>query len=214
MIKAIGFDFDGTLVLSESSKGPAMAAVFKEKFGISKGVRKAYEELIGKGFTRDEKVARLFDQFLDRKPLKKELKMVADHFGEHYVKNVATCPLIACVDVLKSVRKKVDFMFLLSLENQREVKKIAKHCGIALHFDEILGGPRSKVDNLKHVLEKHGWKASEMLYVGDAHSDVVATRKMKVKIALLGKKHLLKKQVEDVQADYVIKDLCDLEKIL
>ncbi len=205
-MKVIGFDFDGTLIMSEDRKKEAMVAVFNEKFGVSKGVGKEYALL--HGMNRNAKVEKLFEKFLGRKVMKKELKIVADHFGEHYIQNVNTCPLLECADVLKKI--KVDFMFLLSLENQKEVKKIAKHCGIAMYFDEILGGPRGKLENFKHVLKDHKVKPSEVLYVGDAHSDVVVAKKLGVKVAIIGKKHLLK----DENADFVIKNLCELEKII
>ncbi len=204
-MKSIGFDFDGTLIISEQAKGPAMVEVFREKFKVVRGVKKTYESLIGKGYTRDMKVIELFKKFFKREPTEKELKVVADHFGEHYVNSMKTCPLFECIDVLKRVRKKYDYMFLLSLENVKEVKKLAKHCGIAKYFDEILGGPTSKVEHLKQVLKKH---SEGVVYVGDAHSDVKAARKMGVKMILIGKKH------RNNEADKVIKSLCDLEKVL
>ena len=68
MIRAVGFDFDGTLIMSEDKKGPAMASVFREKFGLKRGVRKEYEKLIGKGYSRDDKVEKLFEYFLSSSP--------------------------------------------------------------------------------------------------------------------------------------------------
>jgi phosphoglycolate phosphatase len=214
MIRAIGFDFDGTLIMSEDKKGPAMAAVFREKFGVKRGVQKEYENLIGKGYSRNVKVIKLFKIFLKRKPNEKELKTFADHFGEHYVRKMNACPLFQCTNVIKELRKQVKFTFMLSLENTKEVKKIAKHCGVAKYFDEILGGPTSKIDNFKHVITKHGIKASEVLYIGDAHSDVVASKKMGMKIILLGKKHTFKKLKEDLDADFVFNSLCDMPRKL
>ncbi len=212
MIRAVGFDFDGTLIMSEDKKGPAMASVFREKFGLKRGVRKEYEKLIGKGYSRDDKVEKLFEYFLDRKTTKKEKKMVADHFGEHYVKNMRFCPLFQCSNIIKELRRQVDFMFLLSLENIKEVKKIAGHCGVAKYFDEILGGPTSKINNFNHVLRKHKLKPSEVIYIGDAHSDVVASKKKKIKVVLLGKKHTFHKLKEDLSADFVFSSLCTLKK--
>lgn len=211
-IKAVGFDFDGTLIISEDKKGPAMAEVFKEKFGVQKGIKKAYEGLIGKGFNRDAKVEYLFARFVERKATKKDLKIIADNFGQHYKKSLDTCPLFQCVNLIKELRNQVEFLFLLSLENKNEVKQVAKHCGVAKYFDEILGGPRSKIDNLQHVLKKHHIKPSETLYIGDAHSDVIASKKMSVKVILLGKKHTYRKLKEDLEADFVFSRLCDIFK--
>ncbi len=208
--KIIGFDFDGTIIMSEDKKAPAMAAVFKEKFGIKRGVKKEYEKLIGKGYNRDMKVIKLFEIFLKRTPKKKELKIVADHFGAHYMKDMKNCPLFQCTNIIKELKKQVKYMFLLSLENEKEVRKVANRCGVAKYFDEILGGPKPKTKHLENVLKKQKVKPEEVLYIGDAHSDVVASKKMKIKVVLLGKKHLFKKLKEDLQADFVFSSLCDL----
>ena len=209
-IKAVGFDFDGTLIMSEKQKAKQMAVVFKEKFGVKRGVETAYKKLIGKGYSREEKVERLFERFLKRKPGRKELREVKDHFGKHYEESMSDCPLFQCTNIIKELKKQVDMLFLLSLEDKKEVKKIAMKCGVGKYFDEILGGPTSKIDNFKHLLKKHKLKPSEVVYIGDAHSDVIASKKMKVKVVLLGKKHTYKKLKEDLEADFVFSSLCDL----
>ena len=89
------------------------------------------EGIFGNGHPRHEKVVKLFDKFIGRKPTKKELKEVEDHFGKHYEKSLNACPLFQCTNVIAEFKKQVDFMFLLSLEEKKEVKKVAKHCGLA-----------------------------------------------------------------------------------
>jgi len=210
MIKAIGFDFDGTLIMSEDKKKKEMAAVFREKFGVKQNISRTYNALLEKGYTRDAKVTNLFEKYVKRKPTKKELKVVADHFGQHYAQSLSQCPLFECVNMLKELRKQVRFLFLLSLENKKEVMKVAQHCGVAQYFDEILGGPTPKVDNLEHVLRKHHVKPSETIYIGDAHSDVLASKKLRVKAILLGKKHTYEQLKEDLEADFVFSSLCDV----
>ena len=209
-IKAVGFDFDGTLIVSEETKAKECANVFREKFNRKRGIATAYKKLTGRN--RREKVVALFKQVMKRDAKRSELKLVDEHFGKHYERSLKTCPLTACSNIIEELSKQVDFMFLLSLENKKEVVKVAKHCGVAKYFKEILGGPTSKVDNLLHVLEKHKLKGPEVLYFGDAHSDVVASKKVKVKIALLGKNHKTKILKEDLKADYLFDSLCDVPK--
>ncbi|MEK6899889.1 MAG: hypothetical protein AABX05_02080 [Nanoarchaeota archaeon] len=50
-IRAVGFDFDGTLIISEDEKAMQMAKVFKEKFKVQKGVENAYRRLSGKALS-------------------------------------------------------------------------------------------------------------------------------------------------------------------
>lgn len=211
-IRAVGFDFDGTLIMSEEQKAEQMAAVFREKFKVMKGAKSSYQKLLGKALSREEKVKALFKELLHRKPTKKELHVVKEHFGKHYEQSLRACPLFQCTNILKELKKQVDFLFLLSLEEVREVRKIANHCEIGQYFDEILGGPKSKVENLKHVLKKHKLTPQEVLYIGDAHSDIIASKKVKVKSILLGKKHMYEKLKEDLQADFRFSNLCDVPK--
>jgi phosphoglycolate phosphatase len=209
-IKAVGFDFDGTLISSEDKKPLEMAKVFKEKFGIKRGVKSAYEKLIGTGKNRHEKVESLFLQFIKRKPTKIELQEVEDHFGKHYEKSLSTCPLFQCTNVIKELKGQVKFIFLLSLENKKEVKNVLKHCGLAKYFDEIIGGPETKVNNLSNIIKKQKLKPSEIIYIGDSHSDVIVSKKLGIKVVLLGKKHTYLKLKEDLEADFVFSNLCDL----
>jgi D-glycerate 3-kinase len=209
-IRAVGFDFDGTLIASEGMKDGIMAQVFSEEFGIKRGVKSAYQKLVGKGYNRDAKVTILFKKILKRTPTKKELKIVAAHFGKHYAQSMNSCPLFQCTNIIKELRGQVDFLFMLSLEEKKEVKKIAKHCGVDKYFDEILGGPTSKIKNFNHVIRKHKLKHSEILYIGDAHSDVVASKKKRIKVVLLGEKHTHEKLREDLEADFVFSNLCEV----
>ena len=207
-IRAVGFDFDGTLIMSEEQKAEQMALVFREKFKIQNGVKATYKKLAEKALSREEKVKALFKILLHRKPTAKELKTVKEHFGKHYQQSLRTCPLFQCTNIIKELKKQVEFLFLLSLEDKKEVKNIADHCGLGQYFDEILGGSKSKVENLKHVLKKHKLKPGEVLYIGDAHSDVIASKKVRVRTILLGKKHFYEKLKEDLGADFRFSNLC------
>lgn len=210
VIKAIGFDFDGTLIMSEDRKALEMKKVFLEKFNIKDNVEKEYLRLSMKALPRDEKVKLLFKKYVKRTPTRKELKEVEKHFGQHYRQSLRTCPLFQCTNVIKELKDQVKFVFLLSLENKKEVVHVAQHCGLAKYFDEILGGPKLKTENLRHVLKKHHLKPTEVLYIGDAHSDVIASRKMRVKVILLGKNHTFERLKEDLEADFKFSDLCEI----
>ncbi|MEK6899811.1 MAG: HAD hydrolase-like protein, partial [Nanoarchaeota archaeon] len=82
--------------------------------------------------------------------------------------------------------------------------------GLAKYFDEIMGGPKTKIENLKHFLRKHRLKPEQVIYVGDAHSDVIASRAVKIKAILVGKKHLYERLKEDLEADFRFSSLCEI----
>lgn len=209
-VRAIGFDFDGTLIMSEDRKAQAMADVFREKHGIKNGVPLAYKKLVDGGKNRHEKVVTLFEKFVKRTPTKKELKEIEDHFGKHYERELNTCPLFQCTNIIKELKDQVDFLFLLSLENKREVKKVAQHCGLAKYFHEILGGPKSKIENLEHVIKKHHLEPNEVIYIGDSRNDIKTSKEMGVKVVLIRKKFSYKQLLDELQADFVFSSICDL----
>ncbi len=213
-IKAVGFDFDGTLIMSEEQKAKAMIDIFRESFNTKKGITTAYQKTSLLGLNRQQKINFIFHNLFHRQPTKKEFTTVTNQFSQRYQQSMNTCPLFQCSNIIKELRSQVKFIFLLSLENTREVKAIAKHCGVAKYFDEILGGPKSKIENLQHILEKHHLKSTEVIYIGDSHSDVIASKKLKIKVVLLGKKHTYEKLKEDLEADFRFSSLCDLPKNL
>ncbi len=210
--KAIGFDFDGTLIMSEQQKAKVMVDIFRESFQIKTGVTQAYQKASLLGLNREQKIKTIFQDVFHRQPTKKEFTIITNQFSRRYQQSMNTCPLFQCTNMIKELRNQVKFIFLLSLENKREVAAIAQHCGVARYFNEILGGPKSKVENLRHLLHRHNLKPVEVLYIGDAHSDVIASKKLKIKVVLLGKKHTYEKLKEDLEADFRFSSLCDLPK--
>lgn len=217
-IKAVGFDFDGTLIMSEEQKAKAMADIFQDLFHFQKirqkSISEAYKKISRRGLSREQKIKLLFQKLLHRQPTRMEFSKVTTEFGQRYQQSMNTCPLFQCSNLIKELRKQVKFIFLLSLENRKEVMAIAKHCGVAKYFTEILGGPKPKAKNLWHVLQKHHLKPSEVLYIGDAHSDVIAGKKLKIKVVLLGKRHTYERLKEDLEADFVFSSLCDVPKAI
>lgn len=211
-IRAVGFDFDGALIMSEDRKAKEITKVFRERFKIHNGVAAAYKSLIGQ--SRKEKVDVIFHTFLGRKPTKKEQQEVANHFSKHYEQSLKTCPLFQCTTIIRELKKQVDFLFLLSLDDTKEVKKIAAHCGLAKYFDEILGGPNSKVENLKHILKKHHLKPQQVVYIADATSNIAASKKVNVKVVLIQKRFSYKKLRESLEADFSFSSLCDLPTMI
>ncbi|MDP7324170.1 MAG: HAD hydrolase-like protein [Candidatus Woesearchaeota archaeon] len=212
MIKAIGFDFDGTLIVSEKEKEKVMVATFSDVFGVSKGVKKCYISL--RGVSRDDKFRKMVPKLIGRKVSVLELKKLHSSFSKHYFNAMKSCPLMGCVSDLKKLKRKMKFMFIVSIEKQTDVKKLAKHCGISGYFDEILGGPISKFDNIKHVLKKHHVDASELMYVGDSPNDILVSKQHKVKSVGLAKEKKKRNYLKKIGAHVTVKDLCRVGELV
>ncbi len=209
-IQAVGFDFDGTLILSEKIKAQAFAKIFHDLYNINHGLEPFYQKISKEGISRQEKITQLMHHFLKRPPTKKEIKNINQLFTQFYETSLRTCPLFACTNILSELKKKVNFLFLLSLEEKSDVLQILKHCGLHRYFNEVLGGPASKVDNLKHIIKKHHLNPSQIIYVGDKTSDIIACKKVKIKVVLLQKRFNYHTLRETLAADFVFSSLCDL----
>lgn len=206
MIRAIGFDFDGTLIISEKEK----AEIYYSLFDNKRGIKKLYSELVGK-MNRLEKIAYIIRTFYHREPTKKEVKEISMKFSAEYLKKFNRCPLVSCSPFLIELRKQVKFMFLLSLEDKTDVKKLAKHCGIDKYFNEVLGGPKTKVKNFQHVLKVHKIKPSEALYIGDSREDIVSAKECGMHVIGVNKRTSIRKIMKMLGADYTFSDLCHLK---
>lgn len=208
-IKAIGFDFDDTLIISEKEKAGIFEEIFYQKYKVKKGVKEAYKSLLGKA-NREEKIKRIIKKLLKREPSKKELKEISHAFSKGYESKLSLCPLVQCLNLLKELKKQVKFMFILSLENKKEVVKVANHCNVAGYFDEILGGPKSKLENLMHVLKKHNVKPEETTYIGDSGEDIIQAKKLKIKTIGLQKKISYRLILKKLGADFTFSSLCEV----
>ena len=209
-IKAIGFDFDGTLIMSEEEKANIAEEIFKKHCGVHKGIRTTYRSLVGKGFNRSQKIEKIFKKCVGRKPTQAEMQKLNKIFSKEYEKRMEICPLAACVNVLQELRDQTQFMFLLSLENKTQVRNVAKHCKLDKYFDEILGGPKSKIENLNHVLKKHGIKPEEVIYIGDSTGDIIASKKLNIKVIGIRGEFNYQKIMKKLGADFTFSNLCKL----
>ena len=208
-IKAIGFDFDDTLIISEIEKVKIFEEIFYKKYGIKEGVKEAYAGLLGKA-SREDKIKIIIKKFLKREATDKEVKDLNYAFDKGYEYKLSSCPLVQCTNVLKELKEQVDFMFLLSLENVNVVKSVAEFCGVAQYFDEILGGPTPKLENFKHVCDKHGVNPEDTIYIGDSKGDVVKSKKLNFKFIGIQKDFSYRKLLEDLGADFTFSKLCDV----
>jgi beta-phosphoglucomutase-like phosphatase (HAD superfamily) len=209
MIRAIGFDFDDTLIISEREKEKVIVEIFEHTYGITRGVKAAYTRLRGK-MNRDQKLLTLVRELVNKEPTKKELKDLDYAYSKGYEFNLSSCPIIHCVSLLKQLRKKVDFMFLLSLENKREVEAVAKHCGVDKYFDEILGGPKSKMQNFDHLIKKHKVDPAHAIYVGDSAADVKKATKLGFRMYAVNPSKTKRAQLKKLGAQKTTADLCDI----
>lgn len=208
-IKAVGFDFDNTLIMSEKEKLNLIEEIFASKYNIKKGVKLAYKNLMGKA-NNEEKLRMLIRKFLKREPSEREIRELHYTFKKGYEYKLSSCPLVLCINILKELQDQVDFMFLLSLEDKDIVKDVARHCGIAKYFDEILGGPKSKVENFKYIIENKKIKPDEIIYIGDSKEDIIKSKMLKIKAFGIQQNSYQREILKRLGADFTFSNFCQL----
>lgn len=213
-LRAVGFDLDNTLVMSEEEKAKIIARVFCKFYNVDNGVKKSYIKLVGEGKTREEKFRILYRKVFRKGISVGEFSKISLEFSKEYLKFMAKCPLAVCVNILRELRRQVGLMFVVSMEEERDIRLILKRCRISDCFNDIRGGPKSKEENLRYLLRTYKLKPKEVVYVGDAKNDVLAAKRLGIKFIGVNRNfrvlHLLKK----LGADFVFSDLCKIPTVI
>jgi len=213
MIKAIGFDLDDTLLLSEEEKTKIFCSLLCKdiKNGQSeKKVHEFYIKLKGTGKTTEQKIKLFYEKFSNKMIEDKKARKIADEFSKNYIKAMKTCPLMLCSSLIVELKKKGYILFVVSLVKTKEAKEILKHCGMLKYFHHILGAPKSKLANFKHIIKKYKLKPEQVVYIGDSKGDVVSAETAKMHFIGISRKKYQADKLKKLGADKVKKDLCSI----
>lgn len=208
MIKAVIFDFDGVLVESAEIKTEAFGQLFstypdkiheiieyhKKNMGISRYVkfRYFYENILGMELSHDEEMR------------------LGEKFSQIVLEKIIKAPFVdGALYFLDKYHKKIP-LFIASGTPDDELKYIVEERGISLYFKEIHGTPRKKPEIVLDILKRYSLSATEIVFVGDAESDLKASRETGVRfIARIspGNNDLL-------DCPQKVEDFYDLEKFI
>jgi HAD superfamily hydrolase (TIGR01549 family) len=208
MIKAIFFDFDGTISDAKSLVHKAFVDLFKKwGFKISEKqirslmgekVRKILQEIGVKGL-KVERVRKVLYDIIFMELEKRKLKPCANlkplyGLGENY-------PLI--------VVSNSDEAFLVSSINNLEIGDL---------FDEIVGAHKSKNKDklLRALFRKYKIKPHEAIYVGDRFSDVEYARVAGCWAVAIHNNCSWStlKEIKAEKPDFIISNFSDLKKVV
>ena len=169
-IKAIIFDYDGVIAESVNVKTEAFAELYKP-YGtdIVQKVIKHHEA--NGGVSRYEKFKIYHKKYLIEDIDQLKVDELANKFSNLVLQKVIDSPYVAGVyDFISSNYQKYDFHISTGTPSD-EIETILKKKSLRIFFNEVYGSPEKKDSHVKKILKIHGYKNSEVVFIGDALSD-------------------------------------------
>lgn len=172
-LRAIFFDFDGVLVDSTRTKTEAFRVLFREY------PEEIIEQVVdyhrhNGGISRVHKIAHAHEHIIGTPLSEVELARWAMEYSQLVVDKVIGSPWIeGAMNFLKSMHNRLRF-FVISGTPEEELKLIIQCREASHYFEEILGSPTTKPHHFQRLLEQHGFSKHEVIFIGDALSDLRA----------------------------------------
>lgn len=170
MIKMIAFDLDGTI----GETIPMCIKAFEEAVSPYAGHKLSEEEIV--------QTFGLNELGMIKKVVKDDWKAALDDFYRIYEKNHKECPapyegILELIQDLKSSNIPVA---LITGKGERSCRITLKKFGMLDLFCSIMTGAEdrnNKAESLVHLMRDQGIARNELYYIGDAVSDITASRK-------------------------------------
>jgi phosphoglycolate phosphatase-like HAD superfamily hydrolase len=172
VIKAVIFDFDGVIVESAELKKNAYELIFKE---YTDDCRETLDYFItNSGFSRFIIFRYFFENTLKKEYTDSIGEILSKRYSGIVLQEVINAPF---VDGAEEFLKKNHTRFLTFIATgtpHKEILYIAEQRGIDSYFDGIFGSPELKQKIINTILKEYGLKNDEVVFVGDAESDLTA----------------------------------------
>ncbi len=168
--EAFFFDFDGVLADSVEVKTEAFAKLY-EPYGSEVVAQVIDHHRRHGGMTRADKFRYYHRDYLGKTLSDEEMAELCREFSELVVDKVVAAPEISGAG--EFLRKWCSQLpcFVISATPQEEIRQIVRRRGMMGYFEEVLGAPASKKDNLQRLLNQFHLNPSKCCLFGDAESD-------------------------------------------
>jgi phosphoglycolate phosphatase-like HAD superfamily hydrolase len=166
------FDCDGVLLDSNEMKSQAFAAALAGYDAQAVTRFLAYQKTTF-GMSRFHVMAAFFPEFLGRHAREGEVEAVLERFGRFCAENYPRQPVTSgTLDLLRQLNVRGKRAYIASGSEQTELRATLEQIGLADHFADIFGSPRSKTDLIGDILAiEAGADPQRTLFLGDATAD-------------------------------------------
>jgi len=179
MIKAVVFDFDGVIIESASIKTSAFRKLFELEYPEKADEIVSYH-LKNMGISRYIKFRFICKSILKIPLSEGQEKLLGEKFSEIVFDEILKAPFVpGALEFLNENYRNFD-LFVASGTPFLELLEIIKRRKLNHYFKEIYGSPETKDGIILEILNKYGYARSEMVFIGDAESDRMATQKNKI----------------------------------
>lgn len=174
MIKAIIFDFDGVLVESAQIKTEAFREIFSQWHDkTDEGV--AYH-LKNMGISRYVKFKYFYENILGEPYSDEIANRLGKQFSEIVFEKIKNAPFVNGAESFLKKNYQKYLLFIASGTLQDELNDIVKTRGMERYFKGVMGTPATKSEIISNILSTYGIKGKEVVFVGDAESDMKAAK--------------------------------------
>lgn len=218
-LKAIAFDFDGTLIDSAPDLALAINLMLGElrrdtfDSAVVQGwVGNGVEVLIKRALSGQETIEPNLDEGLYRDARARFDRLYAEHLC------INTRPYPGVVETLENLWAKQIPMAVVTNKPYPFTKALLIELGFERYFDIVLGGeslPKRKPDPypLQYVLDKRALAPLQMLMVGDSRNDILAAKAAGCPSYAVTYGYNYGIPIAESEPDWVSDSICDIEKL-
>ena len=170
-IRAIVFDFDGTLIKSNQLKYDAYFKLFPPDDRHARVIR----AILSEGFEQSRYV--ILEEMLRRLGVKEALslkergKALAGRYNEIVVAGAKTCPEKEGAEVMLKKFAPEYKLYVSSTTPDAPLKEIIQFRKWEAYFHGVFGYPHEKSETLRRIIALEKLKSHQVLVVGDGESD-------------------------------------------
>ena len=206
-LKAIIFDFDGTIIDSNFIKEVAFYEIFL-KFGEKVALIGRNYHKNNLGVNRLEKFRYILNNFTDTPYNDGVGHELSNEFSKLVLKKMKESNYIENAEEFLRKFHNDCLFFVSSAMPESELIEIVKDRGIYELFHEVKGYPTSKFDYVGDVIRSFNFKPEDVIFVGDAQSDFDAAYMNSIRFIRVGTSRINGKIFKH------IRNFNELEKIL